>query len=112
MLKIKFKKTGKKGQKHLRLVVAEKRSKLDGRNVDDLGWINPHEKTANFDKEKALYWIEKGAKPTASVMNLLIKKGVVKGKKIAVHAKSKKQEETKPAPAPETKKEADENNNS
>ena len=101
MLAIKFKKTGKKGQKHLRIVIAEKRSKLDGRAIDDLGWVNPHEKTANVDKEKVLRWIEKGAQPTASVRNLLIKKGILRGKKIAVHAKSKKQEETKPTPAVE-----------
>src|SRR3989344_5071524 len=92
MLAIKLKPIGKKHQKHFQLVVAEKKSKLIGRVVENLGWINPHEKTSSIEKERALEWIKKGAQPTASARNFLIKKGIVRGKKIAVHAKSKKEE--------------------
>ncbi|MAF79513.1 30S ribosomal protein S16 [bacterium] len=92
MLRIKFRKTGKKHQKYLRLVVMEKRSKLGGKFVDDLGWTNPHEKTQEVDKEKVLHWIERGAKPTDTVHNFLVKQGVVKGPKIAVHNIKKKKE--------------------
>ncbi|MDP3725528.1 MAG: 30S ribosomal protein S16 [Nanoarchaeota archaeon] len=104
MLAIKFKKTGKKHQKHLRVIVAEKKSKLNGKNVDDVGWVNPYEKTARLDKEKILYWIGAGAKPTPSVLNLLIKNKIVKGKKVPVHAKSKKERKAEPASAPQTEK--------
>ncbi len=94
MLAIKLKPIGKKHQKHYRLVVMEKKSKLAGSAVDNLGWVNPREKTAEIEKEKALEWIKRGAQPTASVTNLLIKKGILRGEKIAVHAKSKKKEAT------------------
>lgn len=96
MLAIKLKPIGKKHQKHFRIVVAEKKSKLVGSAVENLGWLNPHEKTALIDKEKTLEWLRKGAKPTASVTNLLIKKGIIKGKKTAVHHAPQKAADTKP----------------
>jgi len=103
MLAIKFKRVGKKHQASFRVVVTEKRTKLDGRYVDDLGWMNPHTDTFDVKKEKAEHWISVGAQPTPSVHNLLVKAGVVTGAKIPVHARSKKQvtEEAAPAaPAP------------
>ena len=97
MLAIKFKKTGKKHQHYLRVIVAEKRSKLTGCFVDDIGWVNPHENTHEINKEKALRWITRGARPTEGVHNLLVKVGAIKAKKIAVHKKSKKTETSKNA---------------
>ncbi|OGG40117.1 30S ribosomal protein S16 [Candidatus Jorgensenbacteria bacterium RIFCSPLOWO2_01_FULL_45_25b] len=95
MLAIKFKKTGKKHQHYLRLIVAEKKSKLTGRSVDDIGWANPHENTHEINKERVQYWITKGAKPTEGVHNLLVKAGAIKARKVAVHKKSKKTETPK-----------------
>jgi ribosomal protein S16 len=46
-------------------------------------------------KEKILEWISKGAQPTSSVHNLLIKQNIIEGKKIAMHNKAKKKEEAK-----------------
>ena len=89
MLAIKFKRVGKKHQASFRVVVAEKRSKLNGRFVDDLGWFNPKTDAFEINKEKTMYWIGVGAQPTASIHNLLNRAGVIKGKKIAVHKKAK-----------------------
>lgn len=92
MLAIKLKKIGKKHQPSFRLVVDEKRSKLLGSNLEDLGWYNPDSKKHDFKTERIAHWLKNGAKPTDSVHNLLISTGVIKGKKIAVHAKKKQQE--------------------
>lgn len=89
MLAIKLRPTGKKHQRHFRLVVAEKKSKLGGAYVEDLGWLNPHENTFELRKEKVLLWLGRGAKPTPTVHNFLVKKGVLRGKKIPVHGRPK-----------------------
>lgn len=97
MLAIKFKRIGKKHQASFRVVVSEKRSKLQGRYVDDLGWFNPSSDDFKINNERALYWIKNGAKPTDSVHNLLVRGGAIKAKKIAVHSKVKVKAEGKTA---------------
>jgi small subunit ribosomal protein S16 len=101
MLAIKFKRIGKKHQGSFRIVVTEKRTKLNGRFTDDLGWVNPKTDKFELNKKRAEHWLKVGAQPTATVHNLLVKAGVISGKKIAVHKQSKKKmEEAKPAVAP------------
>ena len=95
MLAIKFKKIGKRHQASFRIVVTEKRSKLEGRYVEDIGWMNPREDTVDVKKERAAYWITKGAQPTDSVHNLLVKQGVIAGPKKPVHGKKKVAQESK-----------------
>ncbi len=93
MLAIKFKRIGKKGQASFRIIVAEKRSKLGGRYVEDLGWVNPRSDEFKVNNERAGHWLKIGAQPTDTVYNLLVKSGAVKGEKKPVHKKSKKQAE-------------------
>lgn len=90
MLAIKLKPVGKKHQRTFRVVVTEKKSKLRGRYAEDLGFFNPHTNSFSINKEKAVQWMKNGAIPTDSVHNILIRAGAIKGKKIAVHSKSKK----------------------
>ncbi len=71
MLAIKLKRIGKKHQAAYRVIVAEKRSKLGGRYVEDLGWFNPHTDEIKISKERAEYWIKAGAQPTDRVRRLL-----------------------------------------
>lgn len=100
MLMLKLKRVGKKHQASYRLVVDEKRSKLLGENIEDLGWYNPNTKKHELKKERILYWIKIGAQPSDTVHNLLIKVGIIEGKKIAVHKKSKNSEvKSEAAPA-------------
>lgn len=70
MIAIKLKRIGKKKQASYRLVVAEKRSKLQGRYVEDLGWFNPHSDKFGLDAERIKYWLSQGAQPTESVAAL------------------------------------------
>ena len=108
MLSIKLRPIGKKKQISYRVVVMPKRSKLQGKFVDDLGWYNPHTNLFKIEKERAAAWLEKGAQPTDSVHNILVAAGVKEGEKKAVHAKSKKEEapQENVAPQGEEKKEA------
>lgn len=93
MIAIKLKRIGKKHQAAFRVVVMEKKSKLTGRYIEDLGWLNPHADKFDIKKERAQYWIKVGAQPTDTVYNLLIKSGVIKGAKKSLHKKTKKQGE-------------------
>lgn len=104
MLAIRLQRIGKKHQPYFRIVVAERRSKLGGPPVEDLGSYNPSTKAVSAQKEKVAYWIKSGAKATPTVWNLLVKAGVVSGPKIAIKmAKPKKAEAVQAAavPAPE-----------
>ena len=87
MLVLKLKRIGKKHQASFRLVVDEKRHKLLGKNLEDLGWYNPRNKKHEFNKERILHWIKNGAQASDTVHNLLISAGIIQGKKIAVHKK-------------------------
>lgn len=84
MLAIKLQRIGKKHQPTYRLVVAEKRSKLQGPPREDLGSYNPFTKAVHIQKERVNYWLKVGARPTITVHNLLVKNGVLEGKKVAV----------------------------
>ena len=92
MLTLKLQRTGKKHQPSFRLIVGEKREKLAGAQKEYLGWYNPREHKAEFKKERVLHWLKQGAQKTDTVHNLLIKLGIIEGKKIAVHKAVKKAE--------------------
>ena len=71
MLKIKLLPRGKKHQITYRIVVAECRSKSNGKFIDDLGFYTPQTKTLELNKEKMAQWIKNGAQVTNGVDKLL-----------------------------------------
>lgn len=73
MLAVKLKLIGKKGQHSFRVIVQEKRAKLDGNFVDDLGWYNPHSNQVKIDQKKLKQWLENGAQPTESAEKVIQK---------------------------------------
>ncbi len=95
MLRIKLKKVGKKHQISYRVVVTERRTKLQGTYAEDLGWHNPHTSKTEVNAERIKYWIGVGAEPTDTVHNILLKNGIIAGKRIPVHNKPKKEEVVK-----------------
>ena len=94
---MKFQRIGKKRQPSFRLVVSEARSKMAGPPVEDLGSYNSFTKAANFKKERVEYWLGVGARPTITVHNLLVREGILKGKKLTVKI-GKSKNKTKPEP--------------
>lgn len=71
MLKIKLAPRGKTHQITYRFVIAEDRSKLNGKVIDDLGFYTPQTKEIQIDKVKMADWIKKGAQATTGVDRLL-----------------------------------------
>lgn len=64
--------------------MTERRSKPKTSGIEILGSYNPKTKETVLKNERILDWISKGAKVSDTVHNLLISKGVIQGKKIAV----------------------------
>ena len=73
MLKLRFKKIGRKRSPSYRLVIMESSSRRDGKSIDEVGFYNPITKTYKFDKEKLKKWLSYGVQPTKTVFNLLKK---------------------------------------
>ena len=73
MLIIRFQKIGKKNQKILRLVLQEKRWKLQGKVIKVLGWWNPYLKQGNFKKDLIEFYLKNGAKISETAKNILKK---------------------------------------
>ena len=71
MLVIKLRMIGKKGQHSFRVVVQEKRSKLQGKFTDDLGWFNPHTNQVKLNQERLKYWLGNGAQLTESMEKVI-----------------------------------------
>jgi len=73
MIKIKLAKIGAKNRASYRIIVNEKRSKLNGKNLGVLGFYDPKTKpaTLKIDKETLNDWLKKGAQLTPAVRKLL-----------------------------------------
>lgn len=72
MLRIRLARKGSKKRPYYRLVVADRARGRGGRVVEVLGTYDPKRGTApKIDRERARYWVEKGAAPTDTVRSLL-----------------------------------------
>ncbi|OGP72696.1 MAG: 30S ribosomal protein S16 [Deltaproteobacteria bacterium RBG_16_50_11] len=71
---------GGKKSPYYRIVVADRRSPRDGRIIEQVGTYDPKKDPAEvkFKEEKAIEWLRKGAQPTPTVRQLLIRSGVSK----------------------------------
>ncbi|WUH96904.1 30S ribosomal protein S16 [Spirillospora sp. NBC_00431] len=72
-VKIKLKRLGKIRNPQYRVVVADARTKRDGRAIEEIGLYQPKQEPSliKIDSERAQYWLSKGAQPTEPVLNLL-----------------------------------------
>ena len=77
--KIRLQRHGKKGKAFYHLVIADSRSKRDGRFIEKVGTYNPNTKPAeiNINFDSALSWLQKGAIPTDTARAILSYKGVL-----------------------------------
>jgi len=93
MLTIRLTRKGKKNQPFFRVVVIDnKRSASGGRAVEDLGYVDPLTKKRNFKKDRILYWISKGAKPSDTIHNYLVAEKIIDAKKVKLTNISKKKQ--------------------
>jgi small subunit ribosomal protein S16 len=72
-VKIRLKRLGKIRSPHYRIVVADSRTKRDGRVIEEIGRYIPTENPSfiEVNSERAQYWLSVGAQPTEQVTALL-----------------------------------------
>ena len=72
-VKIRLKRLGKIRSPHYRIVVADSRTKRDGRVIEEIGRYIPTENPSfiEVNSERAQYWLGVGAQPTEQVAVLL-----------------------------------------
>jgi small subunit ribosomal protein S16 len=73
MLAISLMRMGAKKRPFYRIVVKEKRSKRDGKYLENVGTYNPMGETMKVDlkHDRIQYWISVGAQPTETVASLI-----------------------------------------
>jgi small subunit ribosomal protein S16 len=72
-VKIKLKRMGKMRNPQYRIVIADARTKRDGRAIEEIGIYQPKEEPSliRVDSERAQYWLSVGAQPTEAVTAIL-----------------------------------------
>ena len=72
-VKIRLKRMGKIRAPYYRIVVADSRTKRDGRVIEEIGKYHPTEEPSviEVDSARAQYWLSVGAQPTEQVAVLL-----------------------------------------
>ena len=78
MVKIRLMRMGATKRPFYRVVVADSHSPRDGRFIENIGKYHPLEDPSlvDIDGDRALYWLSRGAQPTAQVQNLLKIEGI------------------------------------
>jgi small subunit ribosomal protein S16 len=94
MVKIRLKRVGAKNKPIYRIVAADSRAPRDGAFIELVGHYNPlaNPETFDVDREKALKWLNCGAKPTGTVARLLVKSGISEAAKFIPVRKSESTE--------------------
>ena len=75
MLAIRLKRMGAKHRPYYRIVVSENERVPGGPFVEEIGYYHPisPDKDVKIEKERAEYWLNKGAKPSDTIRNLFKK---------------------------------------
>lgn len=99
MLVIRLSRVGKKKQPSYRIVVQDRQRDPWGNSVDIVGNYNPRTSpsTVVFKEDRIKHWLEKGAQPSATVHNLLVSAGLLKGSKVRATSHDKDESVGKPA---------------
>ncbi|KAB2089996.1 hypothetical protein ES319_A03G097500v1 [Gossypium barbadense] len=75
MVKLRLKRCGRK-QPVYRIVAIDVRSRREGRDLQKVGFYDPINNQTYLNVPAILYFLEKGAQPTATVHDILKKAGV------------------------------------
>ena len=78
-VRIRLQRHGKKGRPFYHIVIADGRSKRDGRYIERIGSYNPNINPAiiDLDFDRALHWVKVGAEPSDTMRAILSYKGVL-----------------------------------
>ncbi|TYI35907.1 hypothetical protein ES332_A03G107900v1 [Gossypium tomentosum] len=75
MVKLRLKRCGRK-QPVYRIVAIDVRSRREGRDLQKVGFYDPINNQTYLNVPAILYFLEKGAQPTATIHDILKKAGV------------------------------------
>ncbi|CAG0937472.1 30S ribosomal protein S16 [Geobacter sp.] len=77
-IKMRLARAGAKKKPFYQIVIADVRSRRDGRFIENVGTYDPNQNPAavKFEEGKALEWLGKGAQPTDTVKQMLKKAGL------------------------------------
>ena len=77
--KIRLARLGRKKQPFYRIMVSDNRAPRDGRHIDLVGYVNPLQspREVRLDREKAIFWLNKGAIPTQTVHSIFSHEGIL-----------------------------------
>lgn len=84
MVKLRFKRFGRRNRPFYRLNAMDIRAPRDGAAIEELGIYDPLEKDLakglRIDGDRVKYWLSVGAQPSETVRDLLAKSGVIEKK--------------------------------
>lgn len=93
-LKIRLRQQGRTNRACYRVVVADARTRRDGKYVESVGWYNPvesePEKNLFLDAERIAHWLSNGAQLSECVENLILQRNPEVVKKHAEKLLAKK----------------------
>ena len=100
MVKIRLKRMGTTKRPVYRLVVADSRSPRDGRFIESIGFYDPLPNPAvvRIDTERVQLWLKRGARPSDSARQLLVKEGVLAARPFKVTVRAAPAEPEPPGP--------------
>lgn len=78
---IRLKRGGRTHDPYYRVVVMDSRSRVRGREIEEIGVYQPcarPEPVTQLNAERALYWLKEGAQPSPTAKSLLSGIGVLK----------------------------------
>lgn len=88
MLKIRLQRIGRKNEPAFRLVVTDsKNAAQSGKFLEILGTHTVKSDATSFKNDRILHWIKNGAQVSDTAHNMLVKQGVIEGKKKNVLSK-------------------------
>ncbi len=78
-VKIRLTRIGRHHDPFYRIVAADSKYARDGRFIEQIGYLDPHEdiKNATVDEEVALKWLSLGAIPSDTVRSIFREKGIM-----------------------------------
>ena len=81
MVRIRFKRMGRRHRPFYRLNAIEKHSQRDGRIIESLGWYDPmakdKDKQIKLDEDRIRFWLDRGAQGSETVNDILAREGLI-----------------------------------
>lgn len=76
---IRLKRLGTKNKPHQRIIVIDSRCGRDMKAIEELGYYDPTKNPSfgGLKKERILYWLKVGAKPSPTVSTIFRRSGIV-----------------------------------